>query len=328
MKHRLFGILFAGLFIQSASAASLPAAATQASSLFNTAAMPYAAFDALPAHLLRVDGGDIEVAFAPGELELPQARIIAWVAASAHAVAAYYGRFPARYTRVLIVPGLGRGVHAGTSYGYRGAAIKVNVGRATLEADLNNDWIMTHEMVHLTFPSVADKHNWIQEGIATYVEPIARAQAGQLSVEQVWGDLVDKLPQGLPAKGDRGLDHTATWGRAYWGGALFCLLADIDIRQRTANRYGLQDALRAITAGGNIEVRSSPLHTFRIGDKATGVPTLIELYERMKATPVDTDLAELWRRLGVKVRGNVVFFDDAAPLAAIRRAITRSAAAS
>ena len=45
--------------------------------------------------------------------------------------------------------------------------------------------MLTHEMVHLAFPSVDDKHHWIEEGIATYVEPIARIQAGNLKAEQM-----------------------------------------------------------------------------------------------------------------------------------------------
>jgi hypothetical protein len=109
-------------------------------------------------------------------------------------------------------------------------------------------------MVHLALPSVADKHHWIEEGIATYVEPIARVEAGNLDVETVWLELVEGLPQGLPQSGDAGLDYTHTWGRTYWGGALFCLLADLEIRRATANKFGLRDALRAIvSAGGNIE---------------------------------------------------------------------------
>ena len=75
-----------------------------------------------------------------------------------------------------------------------------------------------------------------------------------LPPETVWRELVDGLPKGLPAAGDRGLDNTHTWGRTYWGGALFCLMADVEIHQRTNNRYGLQDALRGILgAGGNME---------------------------------------------------------------------------
>jgi predicted metalloprotease with PDZ domain len=169
-----------------------------------------------------------------------------------------------------------------------------------------------------------DAQSWIQEGIATYVEPIARVQTGQLSAEKVWGDLIKGLPQGLPKKGDRGLDHTPTWGRTYWGGALFCLLADIEIHQRTANRKGLQDALRAIAnAGGTIETKSSLAYAFEIGDNATGVPVLSELYERMKAVPVNTNLHELWQQLGIEVRNGGVTFHEDAPLATVRRAIMK-----
>ena len=59
-----------------------------------------------------------------------------------------------------------------------------------------------------------------------------------------------------------------------------------------------------------------------IGDRATGVPLLGELYARMKDEPSPVDLDALWRELGVRVTGAHVILDDAAPLAATRRAIT------
>src|ERR1700691_4058468 len=87
------------------------------------------------------------------------------------------------------------------------------------------------------------------------------------------------------------LDNTHTWGRTYWGGALFCLMADIEIHQRTNNRYGLQDALRGIVrAGGNMEHDWPLVRALKAGDEATGVPVLIELYDQMKATPITPDL--------------------------------------
>src|SRR4029077_498473 len=128
--------------------------------------------------------------------------------------------------------------------------------------------------------------HWIEEGLATYIGPLARARAGDLTPEKVWGDLMDGLPKGLPGPEDRGLDFTPTWGRTYWGGALFCLLADIEIRKRTGNKKGLEDALRAILkAGGTIESDWPLSHTLEIGDRETGVPVLRELYEKMKAAP-------------------------------------------
>jgi hypothetical protein len=272
---------------------------------------------------LTLPNATIDIAFASGALELSQDQVLQWVTAAAQAVTSYYGQFPVPRVRLLLTPFSGAGVRSGTTYGGRNPLIKVSLGAFTSVAMLQRDWVLTHEMVHLAFPSVPWAHHWIEEGLATYVEPVARHAAGQLSAEVVWRDLVEGLPKGLPEPGDKGLDHTPTWGRTYWGGALFCLLADIKIRQRTANRYGLQDALRAIVAAGGSMRATWPLvRALEIGDQAIEVPVLMELYARMKAAPVDIDLADLWRRLGVKVQDDAVLFQDEAPLALVRRAIT------
>lgn len=287
--------------------------------------MPYQAFANLPTRQLEISGAALEVAFAPGDHVLPQSALLSWVEQSARATATYYGRFPVARVQILVLPVSGAGIRTGTSYGYNGAAIKVSVGTQSSQRHLANDWVMTHEMVHLALPGMRSAHHWIEEGIATYVEPIARAQAGQLSAERVWAELIGGLPNGLPAGGDRGLDHTPTWGRTYWGGALYCLLADVEIRSRTDNRFGLQDALIAVNrAGGDIEKSWSIARVLEIGDEATGVPVLRELYDQMKAAPLDPDLDALWQRLGVRVSGGNIEFDDSAPLADIRRAITRT----
>jgi hypothetical protein len=272
---------------------------------------------------MTIRGSVIDVNFAPGALEAPLAAVHNWISASACAVTTYYGRFPVRRLHLLIVPVEGqRGVLNGRTLAYGGASTRVLVGQHTTEDDFKRDWIMTHEMVHLSFPSVAEEHHWIEEGIATYVEPIARVEAGNLESESVWHDLVEGLPKGLPQAGDEGLDHTHTWGRTYWGGALFCTLADVEIRERTNNRHGLQDALRAILAGGgNIEATWLLERALMLGDRETGVPVLKELYQQMKAKAVQYDLAGLWNNLGVEPFGEVSF-NDRAPLAAVRRAIT------
>jgi hypothetical protein len=284
--------------------------------------VPVAAIDGMPAARLSVPGGELVVRIAPGSLALPRDRLLAWVEQSARVVAAYYGRFPARHASLLVVPRAGRGVSGGRAWGHRGAEIRITVGEQATETDLARDWVLVHEMVHLAFPSVPWRHHWIEEGLATYVEPIARAQQGHVDAETVWSELAAGLPKGLPQPGDRGLDHTRTWGRTYWGGALFALLADVEIRRRTDNRRGLPDALRAILAAGNIETSSALPAALEIGDRATGVAVLGELYARMKDTPSPVDLDALWRELGVRLNGAHATLDDSAPLAATRRAIT------
>ena len=107
---------------------------------------------------------------------------------------------------------------------------------------------------------------------------------------------------------------------------MFCLLADVTIRERTGNRRSLDHALRAIlAAGGNVSKRWDSAEVIAAGDAATGVPVLAELYAKLAAAPGEVDLDALWRRLGVLGRGNDVVFDDAAPLAAVRRSMVERA---
>jgi hypothetical protein len=272
---------------------------------------------------IRIGGSTIKVEFAPGHLELPVTKVIAWASLAVRAVTDYYGRFPVREAQILIVPVADRkGVLGGTSWGTHPTSTRIYLGELTDDADLNNDWVMTHEMVHYAFPSMVIEHHWIEEGIATYVEPIARLEAGEIRAKKVWGDLVKGLPYGLPGPGDQGLDHTPTWGRTYWGGAMFCLLADVQIRRATHNRYGLRDALRAILdAGGNMQTTWPLTRALAVGDSAVGVSTLMQLYGEMKAAPIDPDLTQLWDKLGVETDGKTVTFIDSVPWASVRRAI-------
>ncbi len=193
-----------------------------------------------PIESLSIGGAAINVEIQPGDLSLPRARVLDWVRRSACAISEYYGGFPVRKVEVKVVPiGEGRGVIFGrTVLVDETLVIRVGLSRFATDSSLRDDWVMTHEMVHLAFPSVSHEHHWIEEGIATYVEPIARSQVGDLSPETVWRELMDGLPKGLPASGDRGFDNTHTWGRTYWGGALFCLMADVEIHRRSHNRYG------------------------------------------------------------------------------------------
>lgn len=285
--------------------------------------MPYDAFDRLPKTDLDIAGSTIHVAFAPGDIALPKEKLLDWIRMSAKAVSTYYGRFPVSSLRLLLVPVDGARIRGGTTWGYRGAAIRIPLGRDSTEEVLKRDWVMVHEMVHTALPDLDQRYGWLSEGLAVYIEPIARAQAGDLPARAVWRDIMRDMPQGLPQSGDQGLDNTDTWGRRYWGGAMFCLLADIEIRKRTNNRLGLQDAMRGVlAAGGNHEQDWSLDRVLSTADRAVGADVLTKLHNELGPKPVSPDLAALWRDLGLKSQGESVEFDDTAPLAAIRKAIT------
>jgi hypothetical protein len=277
-----------------------------------------------PTKTLEVPGGTIDVTL-PGETMKPsQQELMSWIQDAARAVSLYYGHFPVTHLTLIVRASNGSGVRHGVTYPKDGGMIRISVGRETSPQQLKDDWVLPHEMTHLAFPDMPEEQHWIEEGLATYIEPVARAQAGQLSVEEVWRSFIRDMPQGEPEAGDRGLDNTHTWGRTYWGGALFVLLADVRIRQRTHNRKGLQDALRAILDhGGNIAQDWSITQAFAIGDRATGTKVLEELYQQMSNSAVSVDLAELWNELGLSIgKDGALVVNSRAKGAAILAAIT------
>ena len=271
---------------------------------------------------LAAAGAQIHLTYPGAEFADGGSALREWVQRSAAIVAAYYGQFPVRELTLRISAQSGDGVQGGQTFADPDALIRVRVGRSVTAGQLSADWVLVHEMTHLALPDVGESHAWLSEGLAVYVEGVARVQAGNRTEEDMWAEELHAMPRGLPQADDRGLDHTHTWARTYWGGAMFCLLADVTIRQRTHNARGLQDALRAILrASGGLAADWPIERVLRTGDAAVGVDALETLYFRYKDAPLAPDLTGLWHSLGVTPTGTGVQLDESAPLAAVRRAI-------
>jgi hypothetical protein len=269
--------------------------------------------------LLSLDGVSVQVDFSDTRFSGGTQPLLQWIERSEGIVAAYFGQFPTSSLRLQVVPQDGGGVRSGKTWaGY----IRMQVGRDVTPGQLMDDWVLVHEMTHLALPDLGDAQSWFSEGLAVYVEGIARVQAGNRSQEDVFIEQMRQMPRGMPQPGDQGLDHTHTWARTYWGGAMFCFLADVEIHRRTGNRLGLQDAMRAVTRGsGGLSADWPISRVFATADAATGTHVFEEMYAQMKDKPVTPDLQDLWAKLGVVSDGSTVKFRDDAPLADVRRAI-------
>lgn len=285
---------------------------------------PYSGFGRFRLQTLAVAGGVIHlwVGLDAGELALSAEQLAAVVRDSASVLQDYFGRFPVPELALIVVPVEGDEL-SGMQLGNGGASILVFLGRSATKIGPRDDWVLLHEMFHLALPTLVRRHLWLAEGLATYQEPLARARAGLISERALWRELLLGLPKGLPRAHDVGLDGTRSWGRTYWGGALFFLLADLQIRQASSQRYSLDDAIRGILdAGGDTSVRWTALQTLAAADRAVGGRVLTELYQQHAGSAVPVDLDALFRRLGVGWREQEVVFDDAAEWAALRRALT------
>ena len=265
----------------------------------------------------------VELAIADGSVDLGRPAVVEWIQTAVLAVETFYGHFPVSEARIEVQPVDGReSVFNGVTWGRAPTLTKISVGEHITQAALDADWVATHELVHLAFPSVPRRNHWIEEGLSTYIEPLARLHTKQITEDVFWRDMIRDMPQGLPKQGDRGMDNTHTWGRTYWGGAIYCLQADVAIRERTSNKKGLQHALRGILEKvGSIQVDVEIEPVLAAGDKATGTTVMMELYGRLKDQPQPMDLGELWKSLGVSWRDDRVTYNDKARLAATRRAI-------
>jgi len=269
---------------------------------------------------LIIDNAELNVTIRDRVLLTKKDILLEWVSYSAQAVQHYYGQFPVDRVRINMEVTDGNRVRFGQAFGGSSPSVRIVVGEDITPEVLRRDWIMVHEMVHLAMADVPRSNRWLLEGLATYVESIARAQLGQLSEDFVWNGFVGRMHQGLPKHGDRGLDHTPTWGRTYWGGAMFCMLADVEIRKLSNNQKSLRDALRGILEDGySMKASATAKQIFESGDRATGFPVLVNLYNKMRAEPEPQSLDTVWTSLGLSLDNGDVMYNDKASLAYVRQ---------
>jgi hypothetical protein len=293
-----------------------------------TAAITQFQQENLQTFVLTEPGGSVRVYYPVDIAPAFEPELRAYVQMATHAVTAYIGRFPVTQVDIRARIFHGSGIRRGRTFSKgpdpnsTACVILISIGDQTSHQDLMDDWILTHEMLHLAFPNMSEDKHWAEEGLSTYAEPIARLRVGNLQPERIWGDMVRDMHKGEPSKSDNGLDHTHTHDRTYWGGALFYMMADVEIRKHSNNKKGLEDALRGILAkGGNISQDWSIENTFETGDKATHTHVLMDLYKKMKDEPSTVDLATLWAQLGIMEENGTIRFNDKAPLAKVRKSI-------
>jgi hypothetical protein len=284
----------------------------------------YFAFGKLEQRTLDVGGARLELTRLDGALDVSLDELSGWVATSAQAVRDFYRAFPVPRVSLTVIPVPEReAVVFGKVLPESEPGVALLVGEHATHKALYSDWILVHELFHLGFPSLFGGGKWLDEGLATYYEPVIRVRAGLYTETELWSELSQYMPQGLPAFTEHGLDGADDREGIYWGGAIACLLADVEARRRDPQR-GLEVGLRALReAGGTASEVWSPGEAIAAVDKALGAPTLAPIAAQHGERGSPFDLQALFVELGVNhdASGSVQL-SDRAPLSAVRRAIT------
>ncbi|HEV8392263.1 MAG TPA: hypothetical protein VGQ35_20580 [Dongiaceae bacterium] len=286
--------------------------------------------------LLRLDEagplilGDIEGTPVPGDPELTLAvppnatkiattQLAAWVSAVAESNRRFWARPPAKGGLILLIPSPRGGVPFGRVLSLGGAVVTVLVGQQATTQDLYDDWVLVHEFIHLGSPLMRDTGAWLNEGIATFYEPVLRARAGWKSEDDVWREWISSMTRGIPAMTDIGLENAGRGG-IYWGGALFVLMAEIESLTASDGKIGFSDCLRTVLAeGGDVTVKWPTMKLLDRCDALLGKNVIATLASQHIEKGSAMDLDQLWHRLGVSmVEGGTIHYDDKAELAWLR----------
>jgi hypothetical protein len=284
----------------------------------------YTAFGDFRRTMVGVPGATLDVVLLGEPLAMGDAATLGWVKSAAGCVASLYGRFPVDATVFVVPASRGDGVVFGRVFSLAGASVVLLFGTEAKPASMHTDWVAVHELFHLSTPSFVGEAHWLEEGLATYYEPILRERAGWMTEADLWRHFAEAMPRGLRKEGDPpALDDRDDIDSTYWGGALFALVADVRIRKQTGGAHSLDDVLRAALAELGDATHAATLADFvRVGDAATGTHVLADLvaHDAVAGEPIDLD--GVWRELGVvEAPGGSVTLKDDAPQAAARRGI-------
>jgi hypothetical protein len=288
----------------------------------------YTAFGSFRRSAALVPGGGLDVVLLGAPLAMGDAAVLAWVKDAASCVARLYGAFPAQATIFVVpVPGADEVVF-GRVMSLSGGSVVLLFGAETKASSEHADWVVVHELSHLGTASLVGEAHWLEEGLATYYEPVLRERAGWMTEADLWAHFVSQMPRGEPTGEPAGLEERDDIDATYWGGALFCFLADMAIRKQTHGAKSLDDVVRAVHDRLGDATHATRLTDFlRVGDEATGTHALADVVARFAVAGEPVDLPGTWQGLGVTVAadGAVTLRDDAA-FSAVRRGIAAGAA--
>ncbi len=330
-----------------AFAAPFPKDATGAYELVarDIRALGYTAWGRFARFEVEATHGTIDAVILRGDRAASDALLERWIRTTALALDTVYGRFPIDHTLLVVVPVEGSSeVDFGRTVPAGGASIVLYVGERAGPTELFADWVLAHEMVHLGVPSMPRDGTWLDEGLATYYGPVLRARAGLLSGDATWAELQRIMPLGVATPEEPSLATSSDHHRVYFGGSLFALTADVEIRRRTGGARSLDDGLRRVLQEGGkaTEVWSAREMVDAI-DRGVGAPVVRPLFDRVQKAPLPCGpalaagmLADpgacapddvvsqlgLFDELGVRAGTSAsVDLDDGARLAGVRRSI-------
>jgi hypothetical protein len=256
------------------------------------------------------------------------ALVLDWLKQSTQVVSDALGGMPSKRVQVVLVPkAVG---HYGFGYATRGGgdAVALLVDPAIGPAELKNNWMAVHELLHFALPTMSNEHAWLYEGLVTYLAAVVRAKAGMVTPSFAWGELLDGFTRGSSSgtgktlRGESaGMLKTGSFWRVYWWGALVALELDVALHRKGKSLLGV---LRGLQLEPFERVGDySAEEVLGAMDRVAGETIFVATARRHLDSKTFPDFGSLSGSLGLRLKPDqTARLNDAAPDAVIRRSIT------
>jgi hypothetical protein len=290
---------------------------------------PVVALGAFRIHRVPVGDRVLRLAVLDGDPAANESDMIEWLGDAARSLLTVTPTFPVPSPQVLVAPVAGGGRSPTEAVPFArvlrdgGTALQFLIDQ---RRDLA-EWTAAHECAHLLLPFVSRSDAWISEGFASYYQNVLRARSGHLGAREAWQRLhagfergrrdgyADTLRESIRNGGE---NRTM---RMYWSGAAVALLADLELRRRSAGRTSLDSVLAAFAACCLPSRRSwGGRELFERLDALSDTDVFTGLHDRHADSTRFPDLAAAYAQLGLEVDDGRVGLIDA-PRAALRDAI-------
>lgn len=288
----------------------------------------------LEQHLIEAGGAHIRLSIVGANSADSSAIFRHWVTAGIEAVAKLYGRFPISDLQLLVfsLPRNADPVPWGEVLRGGGDAVHLYVDATRSAAELDANWVLTHELSHLIHPYVSAQDAWLPEGLASYFQNVLRARAGLLDERAAWQKLDAGFKRGRAqfsaqytlARDTRALMRKRQYMRVYWSGAAIALIGDVNLRRRSQGAMSLDLVFDEIARCCLPSTRRWPARELLAKmDAIAGFEVFLPLYDRYVLQPTFPDLEETYRALGLRAQPRQLEFSGEKTARSLRTAIMR-----
>ena len=262
-----------------------------------------------------------------------QLTVTQWLETTSEALAAVYGRWPRDEWKV-VVKAMSRASTDPVPWGQvtRGDpnVVSFYIDESASSTRLIGNWTAYHEFSHLLIPYRGWGDMWFSEGLASYYQNLLQVRSGVLNERELWQKLYEGFERGRTNKRpdlslaelSPKMRESRSFMRVYWSGALYFLMADMQLRQRTQSGQSLDTALALLNhccADSKLSARDIASRL----DQLTGQTLFLPLFDDVASSRAIPDYQALFVELGITIENKTVQLSKTVPPNSIREGISR-----